>query len=92
MTDQTTQTTDCRELAEELGEIQQEMLAWLAQARHLLRRAPGMTGQRAKAYWLAHGTMALTRDHDYLGGSMVTMQDTLTELLEAAEDEPSGED
>ena len=48
-----------------------------------------MTGQRAKAYWLAHVTMALTRDHDYLGGSMVTMQDTLTELLEAAEDEPS---
>ena len=32
MTDQTTQTIDCRALAEELGEIQQEMLALLAQA------------------------------------------------------------
>jgi hypothetical protein len=92
MTDQATQTTDCRALAEELSAIQQEMLTLLDDARHLLRQAPGMTGQRAKAYWLAHVTMALSRDHDYLGGSMVTMQDTLTKLLEAAEDAPSDED
>ena len=75
------------ELADELVEIQQEMLELLDRARQLLHAAPNMTRQRAEAYWLPHATMALTNDHGYLGGSMVTMQNTITELAEANEDE-----
>jgi hypothetical protein len=82
----TNQATNYRELADDLFDIQQEMLELLERARHLLHDAPAMTYQRADAYWLAHAQMALTRDHIYLGGSMVTMEDTIAEIFEAAKE------
>jgi len=39
-----------------------------------------MLWTRAKAYWWAHIRCALDNDHEYLGGSMFTMQDTINEL------------
>lgn len=83
----THQATCVRELGDELFEIQQEMLELLERARHLLHGAPAITRQRAEAYWLPHVTTALTSDHSYLGGSMVTMENTITELFEAAEED-----
>jgi hypothetical protein len=80
-----THTTDYRELASELFDIQEEILGLLERATNLLHNAPDMTYQRATAYWLAHAKMAITREHDYLGGSMVTMDDTIQEIIAASE-------
>ena len=61
-----------------LKDIQEEMLGLLAEADQLLRGTPAY--QRAKSYWLAHVETALTNSHGYLGGSMCSMEDTITEL------------
>lgn len=67
-----------------LEEIKDEMLGLLGEAEGLIRdEAKGMEYERARSYWLAHIETALTNDHGYLGGSMVTMQDTIQELEEA---------
>lgn len=79
--------TSYQEMAKEMLEIQQEMLELLERARQRLKDAPGLTRKRAESYWLAHATVALTNQHDYLGGSMVTMEDTICEIKAATEDE-----
>ena len=83
----TNEASSTRELGDELFEIQQEMLELLERARRILHNAPILTRQRAEAYWLPHVTTALTSDHSYLGGSMVTMENTITELFEATEED-----
>ena len=85
-TNPTTSTT--AQLAGQLRDIQLELIDLLDQAQALLRNAPGMTRERAQSYWLAHARMAITKDHGYLGGSMVDMDDTIAEL-ENAEGEDS---
>ena len=35
---------------------------------------------RAKSYWYAHILTNLSNDHDYMGNSMCSMQDTLNDL------------
>lgn len=65
-----------------LEEIQAEMGRLVEEAGGILRRAGGQPYERARAYWLAHIEMALTKEHGYLGGSMVTFSDTLRELRE----------
>lgn len=47
----------------------------------------GSALERAKSYWHAHISVALDHDHDYMGGSMWCMQDTLEEL-DDYEEEP----
>ena len=89
--------TDLWEGIERLIEIQGEMLELLGEAADLLRGITGddrMIFERADAYWLAHIRMALTKDHGFLGGSMVDMDDTIEELEKAAEgpDEDGDED
>ena len=56
------------------------MIDLLDQAQRLLRSAPGKTRSRAESYWLAHARMAITKNHSYLGGSMVDMDDTIAEM------------
>lgn len=65
-----------------LEEIKEEMLELLDEADRLLSGAEGMVYDRAKAYWIPHIKMALTKEHDYLGGSMETLEDTIEELRE----------
>ena len=79
---------DLTEIADELEELRQELLQGLDRAAQLLRAA-GCEGARARAeaYWLAHARMALTREHQYLGGSMVTMDDTIAELRRDEEED-----
>lgn len=79
------------QVAEQLRDIQAEMIDLLDQAQRLLRNAPGMTRERAESYWLAHARMAITKNHSYLGGSMVNMDDTIAEL-ENAEEGDEGDD
>jgi hypothetical protein len=64
--------------AERLQEIKDEMKALLAEAGALVRGTD--EEDRARGYWLAHIRTALDDDHDYLGGSMCTMQETVDAL------------
>lgn len=75
--------------AEELEQIQEEMLDLLGQAESLLHGTSEYDS--AKSYWLAHIETALTNDHGYLGGSMTTMQDTI-DALRSGDDEDDYED
>jgi len=79
-----------REAVDRLGEIQGEMLELLDEADRILRHdIGGMIYERARSYWLAHVKMALTKEHGYLGGSMVDFEDT---IKEAEEDLAEGDD
>lgn len=42
----------------------------------------GYTRSRAESYWYSTMTTCIDHDHDYMGGSMNSMQDTLEELDE----------
>lgn len=85
MTKQTTE--QLQEVADELRELQAQMLECMDQARSLIEKSGlDITLQRADAYWLAHARIALTNDHGYLGGSMCSMEDTIDEIVEATED------
>lgn len=83
----TTNTPTNTELAEELRDIQYELIDLLNRASALLQNAPNITRERAQSYWLAHARMAITKDHGFLGGSGVDMEDTIEELECADEDE-----
>lgn len=75
-----TSTPTTTQVAEQLRDIQAELIDLLDQAKELLRNAPSMTRERAESYWLAHARMAITKNHSYLGGSMVNMDDTIAEM------------
>lgn len=61
------------------------------QIKELLEEAislvPSAESDRAESYWYAHISMALDEDHDYLGGSMCSMQDTINEWHDGDDDE-----
>lgn len=64
-----------------LEKIRSKMLELLEEAEYIVR----ITGSRhiydrAKAYWIPHIKTALSNDTEYLGKSMVTMQDTISEI------------
>lgn len=63
-----------------LKEIQEEMLELRREAEKLLHKDGGSHYMRAKAYWLAQLKTSLTNEHEYLGGSMCSMQDTIEEI------------
>ena len=75
-------------LIDELRDIQSELLDAVQRAEYLLRQS-GFDGARlrAEAYWIPHIVCALSRDHGYLGGSMVTLEDTIQEIAEALGEE-----
>ena len=57
--------------------------------RDLLEEAldlvPELNKARASSYWYAQISTSLDADHDFLGGSMCSMQDTLDEWEEEEE-------
>ena len=71
---------------ERLEEIRDEMKELLNEAARILRKGDDAAYERARVYWLAHIRTALDKEHDYLGGSMITMQDTIDELAEGDDD------
>lgn len=53
----------------------------------------GGVKERARAYWYPHIIMALDSDHEYMGGSICTMEDTANEFDEEEDyDEEDDED
>jgi len=74
---------DRSEAAETLIEIKEQMLELLDHAREALRGLDDdFLERQATSYWLAHIRTALDSDHEYLGGSMVTMQETIDALTD----------
>lgn len=62
-----------------LEEIKDKISELLNEARQLIRNYP-RAYERADAYWLAHMECALDKNSKYLGSSMVTMDDTISEI------------
>ena len=87
----TTSTRD--DLVYELQEIQSEILERVNRAKELLK-ASGFEGalMRAESYWMAHVITAVSNDHYYFGGSMVSLQDTIDEIETAEDEEEADED
>ena len=85
----TVDSGDAAAAVEELEEILDEMKSLLRRAGSALHGLPQR--QQAESYWMAHIRMALDSDHGYLGGSMVTMQDTIDSLLGDDDDEDDAE-
>jgi hypothetical protein len=78
------------ERAEKLIDLKEQLEETLDEIKEALKGTPEES--RAKAYWVAHIRCALDNDHDYLGGSMETMADTIEALEERAdesEDDPA---
>lgn len=84
-----TTTINTHERAAELLEIKEKMLELLDEAQAIVYGTS--EEQRAKSYWWAHIRCALDNEHSYLGGSMITMQETI-EKLEAADDDEEEDD
>ena len=61
-----------------LSEIKDEVKDLIIEAISIVRQTDEY--DRAKGYWYAHIRGALDSDHSYLGGSMVTLQDTIDSL------------
>lgn len=77
---------------ERLEEIKEKMIELLEEAEYLVR----ITGNkwihdRAKSYWIPHIKTALSNDTEYLGKSMVTMEDTIKEIKTLKKDEGTEE-
>ena len=76
-----------------LSRIQLEIRELVDEAKDIIEEhADDFTYQRANSYWIPHIIMALSSDHGYLGGSMVTMEDTLREMFSDDEDEENEND
>jgi len=75
---------ELRDRAADLEAIRENIFMLLDCARNVLRGTSEQ--QRARSYWLAHIETALSTEHMYLGGSMVTMSDTIQTLREDADD------
>lgn len=63
-----------------LEEIKNKISELLDDVRQIVKSYP-VVYERADAYWLAHIECALSKDSKYLGSSMVTMEDTIKEII-----------
>jgi hypothetical protein len=76
---------------EELTEIYEQMQELVHRAEMIMVREGGIVYEQARGYWLASFKTALSKDHSYIGGCMVTMQDAVDHTL-IDEDEDIDED
>jgi hypothetical protein len=73
-------TKSAADIADELEEIQQQVKELMRDAKRLLSHTSEW--KRASSYWYAHILGALDKEHGYMGGSMMTMADTIEALRE----------
>ncbi|KKL97253.1 hypothetical protein LCGC14_1836370 [marine sediment metagenome] len=66
--------------ADRLSEIRDQIKELMGEAKSLLHNSDDKVWNRARSYWYPHIIMALDSEHEFLGGSMVTMQDTIDEM------------
>ena len=70
------------DLLHEFLENSQQIRDLVDRNLEIIRKVDRAEYERAKAYWYAHIVTSLSNDHDYLGNSMSTMQDSAT-LIES---------
>lgn len=76
-----------------LSEIKEEIKDLLFKAKEIVRRADKFEYDRASGYWIAQIETALDKNHDWLGGCMCTMEDTINALSDNDyEEEEDGEE
>ena len=71
-----------------LEEIKDQIRELVEEAQGILQTCDNrVTKERAKSYWIPQLYMALDNNHEYLGGSMCTMEDTIAEIEDQCIDE-----
>jgi hypothetical protein len=76
--------------AERLNEIKDEIKSLVNEARDIIRGTH--IESLANSYWIPHILMELDEDHEWLGGSMCTMQETIDALADDIDEEEEDED
>lgn len=78
---------DGGDVASRLEEIKDNIKELANEALQIIRQSGNrMAYERSRAYWYPHVVGALDKEHDYLGGSMTTMQNVIDEIRQADED------
>ena len=67
-------------VAGEIENLVEEIYEKLDEIRELLKQVGGGLADRAEMYWLAHIDGALENRGFHLGGSFISLKDTLEEL------------
>ena len=75
-----------REAAEELRALAYEIYEKLEEMEDILREVAPEELERAEAYWMAHIDGALLNLKGRMGGSLISLEDTLTTLEEEGEE------
>ena len=70
------------EAAERLWEIAEEIYDKLDEVENILKEVAPEELERAKLYWMAHIDGALLSRQGWLGGSFISLEDTLEALEE----------
>ena len=78
--------TEIREAIERLGELKEIIYEALDEMRDILREVAPEELERAEVYWMAHIDGALENRGNWVGGSLISLEDTLTILLEEEEE------
>jgi len=80
------------EAARRLREIAYEIYDMLEEMEDILREVAPEEFERARVYWMAHIDGALLNQKGWMGGSFISLEDTLTALEEEEEIEDEEED
>jgi hypothetical protein len=73
--------TVAKAVTDRLHEIKEEIKSLANEALSLVRRSGNrLEYDRSKCYWHPHVVMAVTNDHDYIGGSMASLEDVINAL------------
>ena len=76
---------------EQLTEIYEQMQELVHRAEMIMVRESGIVYEQARGYWLASLKTALSKDHNYIGGCMFTMQDAVDHALIDEDDEDTND-
>jgi len=74
-----------------LEEIAYEIYDKLDEMKDILREVAPEEFERARLYWMAHIDGALLNQEGWLGGSFISLEDTLTALEEEEVEDEEGE-
>jgi len=74
-----------KEAAEELRTLAYEIYDTLKEMKDILREVAPEELRRAEAYWMVHIDGALLNLQGWMGGSLISLEDTLTALEEEEE-------
>jgi len=74
------------EAARRLRELAYEIYDQLGEMKDILREVAPEELERARVYWMAHIDGALLNREGWMGGSLISLEDTLTNLEEDEEE------